>query len=425
MNRRKWWVVGTAVGLTVATAATIAVVSLTPAAAPNPSSEATAVVERSSVVSTVSGKGALAAVSTANASFASAGTVTGIAVTLGQTVTAGQDLATIDPAAADRDLEKARGAHAAAGQAVETARANAARARGALDAARTALQVAAQAPVAAPVEGVPSEDRPAKIAAAQQAVREAETAAATSETEIGGAVRTRDDAARDVAAAESARTQTTLKAPIGGVVTAINGTIGSAAAGGGNSQAGAGQAQAAASNSPGFIQISDTSSWMITVAVSELDVTKVAVGQAAKISLPGAGNEMITGEVTIVSPTPASATDGVVSYPVSVKLNEVPKNPRLGLTAFVEIVVAEAKDVPTLPSEAITETEPGSGGVRMRTAKGAVTFVEVKTGVTGDGKTEIKSGVKPGDTVIIDIPTGQPTQTGDDADTGLELGAAQ
>lgn len=432
MKKRTWWIGGVALGVAAAAATAVVVViasSSAPAEPPSPSTT-TATVERADVTAAISGKGTLAPLSTANVSFSSGGTVTGISVTLGQTVSAGQDLATIDPAAAERELEKVRSAASAADQGIATARANAARAREALEATRNALRLAQQppAPVPTPTEGAPpteapsADERAAKIAAAQQAVRDAEGAVATADAEIAGAKRTRADAGRDVDAAEAVRAQTTLKAPIGGVITAVNGTIGSIASGGGASQEPAGQASGA-SGAAGFIQISDTSAWTITVAVSELDITKVAVGQAAKISLPGAQNEDIAGAVTIVAPTPSTSTDGVVSYAVTVKLNEPPKNPKMGLTSFVSIVVAEAKDVPTLPSEAITTTEDGAGTVQVRTAKGSTKSVDVTTGVVGDGTTEIRSGLKAGDTVVIDIPVTPPDQPGDDGEMFLGLGA--
>lgn len=430
MKKRMWWIGGIALG--VAAVTTVAVVVGASASAPSEPAApktTTATVERADVTAAITGKGTLAPLSTANVSFPSGGTVTGISVTLGQTVSAGQDLATIDPAAADRELEKVRSAASAADQAIGTARANAARARETLEATRNALRIAQlpPAPVPTPTEGAPpveqpsAEDRAAKIAAAQQAVRDAEAAVANADTEIAGAKRTRADAGRDVAAAESVRAQTTLKAPIGGVITAINGTIGSIASGGGTSQESGGQTQAAGGGA-GFIQISDTSGWTITVAVSEIDITKVVVGQAARISMPGAQNEEIAGAVTIVAPTPSASTDGVVSYAVTVKLNEPPKNPKLGLTSFVSIVVGEAKGVPTVPSEAITPTGDGAGTVRLRSAKGTTKSVEVTTGIVGDGRTEIRSGLKPGDKVEMDIPAAPPMEPGADEGEDMSFG---
>lgn len=418
MRKRTYWIVGGVVGVLVATGAVAAVVIASVQPVPLEATVPTAIAKRADIVSTVRGKGALAAASTASASFTAGGTVTGISVALGQSVSAGQDLATIDPSAADRELEKARGAYAAADVAVDGARANATRARDALEAARIALTGAQQPVSPAPTEGAP-DDSVARVASAQQTVRDAESALTGAETEVGNAARARDDASRDVAAAESARAQTTLKAPIAGVVTAINGTIGSVAPGGGSSQDSPGQPTNA--GSAGFMQISDTSAWTVTVAVSELDVARVASGQTAIITLPGAENEEVAGEVTIVAPTPSASADGVVTYPVTVKLAAPPKSPRLGLTAFVRIVVGEAKDVLALPNEAISITGPQAGTARVQAKNGRVTVLEVTTGIVGDGMTEIRSGLKAGDKVEIEAPsdTSQPEGGGGD-DLGFD-----
>ena len=123
LRKRTYWIVGGVVGVLVATGAVAAVVIASVQPVPLEATVPTAIAKRADIVSTVRGKGALAAASTASASFTAGGTVTGISVALGQSVSAGQDLATIDPSAADRELEKARGAYAAADVAVDGARA--------------------------------------------------------------------------------------------------------------------------------------------------------------------------------------------------------------------------------------------------------------------------------------------------------------
>ncbi|MFC9983520.1 efflux RND transporter periplasmic adaptor subunit [Microbacterium keratanolyticum] len=385
-----------------------------------PASTTTLTAEKATVQSTVSGKGAIVAAATADASFQSAGTITSISVSMGQTVAAGQQLATIDPAAAQRELEKATTAAASADRAVNLARDNAGRSQASLSAAQQALNREQSAP--APVveesgDGGTStiDDRATKIANAQQSVREAEAAVASAEAAVLDAVGAQTNAAADVAAAQAAKDATVLVAPIAGVVTAINGTVGTTTTAGEASAQNGGRASA----SSGFVQISDTSSWHTTIAVSEADVSSVQAEQSATVTMAGSRNEQITGRVVAVSPIPTTSSEGVVSYAVSVALDSAPAAVRIGRTGFVTIVVAEAKDVVALPSEAVTVERAGEGSVQMRDKNGNLATLDVKTGLVGGGMTEIKHGLKPGSVVEVTIP--RPTDNPGDSGGGEHL----
>jgi macrolide-specific efflux system membrane fusion protein len=398
------------------------------ASAPTDIALAEATAEVQSVKSTVTGKGALSAAATANASFQSVGTITSITVAVGQHVTAGQVLATIDSAAADREVERAGITASAADRAVAVARGNADHARQTLTAAQQALVRAQNEPppatapsgepdpTATPAPTIPTtDDRPEKIAAAEQAVREAEAGVAAADAAVADAIGSQSAAASEVSAASAVKTATTLTAPIGGVVTAINGTIGSITSGGGSSQ----ETSAANSGTSGFIQISDTSSWQITVAVSEADIAAVKVDQPASVALAGTGGSTATGRVVSTAPTPTTSTDGVVSYAVAVALDAVPKDVRIGRTGFVSIVVAEAKDAVVVPTEAVSITEPGHGTVQVRNDDGELATIDVTTGLIGDGKTQVTTGLKSGTVVVIPIPTAVPGDLPSDGDAQL------
>jgi len=377
----------------------------------------TTTVATGSVVSSVAGKGAISAAATANVSFAVPGTVTGIAVAVGQTVAAGQEVATIDPAAADRELEKARSALAAAETVLGNSRASYARAQAGVAAARAALAAPAPAAGSAPSRDAPEDAAVAAQAAAAQAasaqaaaaqaVRDAETALATADTEVVGSVKARDDAGRDVATAEAARAATSLKAPIAGVVTAVNGTIGSVAGGTGTSQeqtSGTTQSTAATA----LVQISDVSKLRVTAAIPEADIGAVQAGQAASITLAGGSATTLTGTVVTVAPTPQSSAEGVVSYPVTVELSDAAPSVKLGQTGFVTITTVERPDVLTLSTDAIVLTSPGVGTVTRVDKKGVVAQAEVGLGISGNGVTEITSGLVEGDVVQLPLPAAAP-----------------
>ncbi|MGV8883595.1 MAG: efflux RND transporter periplasmic adaptor subunit [Rhodoglobus sp.] len=397
MTKKKKWIVAGAVSAVSAAAIALGAMALAPVPTAESPPVQTAAVTTETITATVTGRGSIEAASKATAAFRDGGTVTSIAVVPGQVVTAGQQLATIDSAPADRILAKAKDARWAAGSAFDTANAQLAAAQNAAAAARAA---AAAPPPAEPDASVPT---PASLAAA---VRDADAQVVTAQSAVVQANVQVADADRDVQAAEAARAATTLTAPIAGTVVAVNGTVGSAASGGGSSTDAAGATTAAAT---GLIQIADTSTFIVTAAVPEADITTVAVGQAASISLPSNAGVTIPGTVTAVSPTPTN-TDGVVRFPVTVQLSEIPDGVRLGLSAIVTITTQEAAGVLAVPIEAVSLTSTTEGTVELQNAKNPEKSktAKVNVGLIGSTLIEIREGLAIDDVVIIPqvAPTG-------------------
>ncbi|MFF2273835.1 efflux RND transporter periplasmic adaptor subunit [Agromyces sp. NPDC058136] len=394
---KKTWMIISAVVVAVAIAGGAVFAFANPFAAQPTPPAATATVEKGTVSAAVSGKGAIGAATTSNASFAKGGTITAISVTVGQTVAAGQELATVDPADADRELEKVRGGLRAA----ETALANT---REALQTAKNALGNSRALLAAAPGD---APDYASLVAA----VREQEGALPSRDTDVVNAVKARDDAAREVEAAQAARDQTVLKAPMAGVVTAINGTVGSIASGGGTSSDSGSSSSSSGSGSStpsGLITISDVSSLRVVASIPEADIARVALEQTAVVTLAGRDGVSINGLVTSVEPTPQTSTEGVVSYAVRIQLVDPPASVKLGQTGFVSITTAAASDVLMLPTAAVTLTAPGEGTVQLVRKKGApAKVVPVKTGLSGGGFTEITEGLDVGDIVELTVtPSG-------------------
>jgi len=90
------------------------------------------------------------------------------------------------------------------------------------------------------------------------------------------------------------------------------------------------------------ISLGDDSVWYVdTDDLSEVDVVKVAVGQAAKVSVDALPGQEFRGIVTDI--TPRSETKrGDVTYTVSIRLPKTDNAPlRWGMTAFVDIQVEE------------------------------------------------------------------------------------
>jgi macrolide-specific efflux system membrane fusion protein len=186
------------------------------------------------------------------------------------------------------------------------------------------------------------------------------------------------DARARIADIEAQLAAGTLTAPIDGIVTEVNVSAGF------DAPAGA----AIVIDAPGF---------QVTTDVVESDLASVEVGQTATVSIDAIDAE-VTGTVTAISPL---ATEGqsVVSYPVTVALDESPADAHAGMSADVTITTATAQDVLTVPTAALLGTE-GNYRVRTLASDGTLTAVPVEVGLATDSLAEITSGLTEGTAVV-------------------------
>ncbi len=307
----------------------------------------TGTVQQGAVSSTISASGAVAEVRDASANFAVSGTIATVDVAVGSTVTAGQTLGTLDTSELSATASTDYTALVYANQ----------------DLAAAQAQPGAQV---------------SQINQAKQQVAQARAAYNEAKANLAKA---------------------TLTAPIAGLVTAVNGEVGDATGGSG--------ANSSSSSSTAFVTIADVSSYVVTTNIAEADIAKVTVGQAATITFPALPGTTATAKVTSISPT-ATSSNSVVTYATTITLDKIPDGLRLGQTAQVAITIATSSaDALYVPAAAIT-TANGTSTVKVvdpKTKK--VTVTEVTLGVVGDGGTEIKTGLKAGETIVIGtvVPT--------------------
>ena len=102
---------------------------------------------------------------------------------------------------------------------------------------------------------------------------------------------------------------------------------------------------------------------------------------------------------TTEAPT-ATASNSVVTYATTITLDSIPDGLRLGQTASVTITTeTSADDALYVPAAAIT-TANGESTVKV-VANRKTSTVTVTTGVVGDSGTEVKTGLKAGQTVVL------------------------
>ncbi len=143
--------------------------------------------------------------------------------------------------------------------------------------------------------------------------------------------------------------------------------------------------------------------------LSEIDVFKVKPGQKATIKLDSLANKTFTGQVVTVDRI-GSTTSGVTNYPVVVKLDtDVPEIlPNMSATA--NIILETKNDVLLIPSSAVQKQ--GSESVVRVLKEKQEQIVTVETGLVSDTQTEISSGLSEGDEVVISALTSSGSQSG-------------
>lgn len=238
----------------------------------------------------------------------------------------------------------------------------------------------------------------AELAAAQAQLRQAEAQleklkAGPTEEELAAAQAQVEQARVAVRQAELALENATLTAPMAGTVALV----------------GAVEGELISAAQPTVVLI-DTSEFKITLAIDETDIGKLEVGQPATITLDAFPGEELRGQVTEVSPA-GTVQQGIVTYSVTVRPDPTDLPVRPGMTAGVDIVVAEKENVLLVPNRAI-RTQEGKRVVLVLRGDQTVP-VEVETGLRNEQFVEIRSGLSEGDHVITSIvPTNNPLEGG-------------
>jgi hypothetical protein len=165
----------------------------------------------------------------------------------------------------------------------------------------------------------------------------------------------------------------------------------------------------------------------IPASVTESDIGAVKVGDPASVvfaALTDANDPNGTTVAGVVSEVDLASTvsSGVVSYGVQISLTSPPANLRLGQSGNVTITTSSKQNVLRLSSTAITTLgRTKTVTVQHGTADQIVT---VTTGVTGNGFTEITSGLTSGETVLLPSATTS-TSTLLGGNTGSLLGGGR
>jgi RND family efflux transporter MFP subunit len=163
----------------------------------------------------------------------------------------------------------------------------------------------------------------------------------------------------------------------------------------------------------------DGSSLQVVADVVESDIASVAVGQSAVVGIDALGID-VPGTVTSIAPSTDGGTSSVVTFPVTVTLDEPDASVRSGMSADVSITIAEATGVVAVPVAAL-QGFGGSYGVEVVLDDGTTELRPVSVGLVTETLAEVTSGVEEGEEVVVGTAATQVT-TDDDSSGGFPAG---
>ncbi|MGO9339289.1 MAG: efflux RND transporter periplasmic adaptor subunit [Terracidiphilus sp.] len=136
--------------------------------------------------------------------------------------------------------------------------------------------------------------------------------------------------------------------------------------------------------------------------VDEADIAHVYMGQPARIKVESFRDRTFNGKVTKISPMGVEK-DNVTTFEVRVSINNPNGELKALMTANAEILLDEHKGVLTVPENAVTydNQKNASAEIPDKSEKDGTRKVPVTVGLSNGSVTEIISGLKEGDQVVL------------------------
>lgn len=149
-------------------------------------------------------------------------------------------------------------------------------------------------------------------------------------------------------------------------------------------------------------RLDNLSSLLVDVKVSEVDINNVTTGQPVSLTFDAILGKEYHGEVVDVTQA-GTADQGVVNFTVTVEVTDADSMVKPGMTAAVNVVVKEMKNVLLIPNRAVRVVN-GQRVVHLL-VDGKAVQKEISLGSSSDTMSVLASGdVKEGDMIILNPP---------------------
>ena len=145
--------------------------------------------------------------------------------------------------------------------------------------------------------------------------------------------------------------------------------------------------------------VADLRHLAVSVELSEFDIARVRRGEHAVLSVDALGGKQLSGRVVFVALTGID-NGGVVTFPVRVELTRAALV-KPGMNVSVKIVVAQSVNVVRVPLEAVTDRGIAGHRVTVVGPGGRTSSHQVTLGLADNKQVEIRSGLRPGERVLL------------------------
>jgi macrolide-specific efflux system membrane fusion protein len=172
------------------------------------------------------------------------------------------------------------------------------------------------------------------------------------------------------------------------------------------------------SDSSAPIIIGDLNTLKAQVEINEVDIANVAIGQKASLTLNAIDGLSLTGKVEKVDSIGALSS-GVVSYNVIISLDSLDPRIKSEMSVSAAIITDVKQDVVLVPNSAI-KTQNGNTYVQILNGQTPENKT-VKVGLANDVQTEILSGLNVGDNVVTQTVNSNTTTASATSSSGLRI----
>jgi HlyD family secretion protein len=148
--------------------------------------------------------------------------------------------------------------------------------------------------------------------------------------------------------------------------------------------------------------LGDTHEVYVKGKVDESDITKVYLGQPARIKVQSFRDKTFSGKVTKIAPLGVEK-DNVTTFEVQISIDNANGELKANMTANAEIVLEEHKGVLTIPEQSVIYDKDRNATVWVPDAHGkdGHRIVNIKVGLSNGSRIEVLSGLKSGDKVVL------------------------
>ncbi|KQW43386.1 MULTISPECIES: efflux RND transporter periplasmic adaptor subunit [unclassified Roseateles] len=337
---------------------------------PAPPAPPTGVVALADVSQTVQAAGVLQAKTRVDVGAQVSGQIQTLHIQLGDKVSKGQLLVSLDPELARSDVAQAEAAVAQAGAAIDSRRIDAESARRELK--RQQRLLAGQATAANEAE-------------------KAETELAKIEADLRGQAANLARLQADLDKRKVNLSYTRITAPMDGTVVNLPVQVG--------------QTVISVQITPIILTLADLDTITVRTKVPEADVQAVKVGQVARFTTLSGEGKRYEGKLRVIQPVPERAGNAVF-YNVLFDVDNRDRALFSDMTVQVDIETGAVKQVPTMPIVALGERgKDGRFTVTVLDAANKQAPRQVKVGLQDGARVQVVDGLKAGEKVLLAPPS--------------------